>query len=210
MLIHFTMTQFRIIYLFILFFLVFAISDLSGQTWTFVKEKDQIRIYTRPEANTSLKSFMGIMEIQADIEAVSAMIGNPKDLEWWGKEVKEIKLLTFEKDRHIQYYLVYDSPWPFSDRDLVGDVRIVTDSLTGIRTVSSLPLQNVIPENPDLVRVKDFRQKWTLHPLSLGVIRVTLEGYIDPAGSIPAWLYNMIVIDTPLKLMREIQKRVEK
>jgi hypothetical protein len=43
-----------------------------------------------------------------------------------------------------------------------------------------------------------------------GVIRITLEGFIDPAGSIPVWLYNMIVIDTPLKLMREIQKRVKK
>jgi hypothetical protein len=42
------------------------------------------------------------------------------------------------------------------------------------------------------------------------MIHLTFEGFIDPAGNIPAWLYNMLVIDTPLKLMREVQKRVKK
>jgi len=37
-----------------------------------------------------------------------------------------------------------------------------------------------------------------------------MEEFIDPSRNIPSWLYNMIVIETPLKLMREVQKRVKK
>lgn len=150
------------------------------------------------------------MEIKADMEVVSSMIGNPKDLEWWGEYVHQVRVLKFEKDMHIQYYLVYDSPWPFTDRDLVADVKILTDSGSGTRTVYSTPLLNVVPEKPDLIRVTKYWQKWTLQPLPKGRILIILEGFIDPAGNIPAWLYNMIVIDTPLKLMREVQKRAQK
>jgi len=142
------------------------------------------------------------------MEIVSAMIGNPKDLEWWGENIRGIRVLSYEKDKHIQYYLIYDAPWPFKDRDLVADVRITTDPSSGTRTIYSVPLPDVIPENPELVRVTKYWQRWTIQPLNNGLIHLTLEGFIDPAGSVPAWLYNMVVIDTPLKLMREVQKRV--
>jgi hypothetical protein len=186
-----------------------VIPDLQGQAWNFIREKDHIKLFTRVEGNSSLKSFRGIMDIKADIGMISAMIGNPKDLEWWGKDVRGIRVLNYREDQHIQYYLIYDAPWPFTDRDLVADVQISTDPLSGTRTIYSRPLQNAIPENPGLVRVKKYWQKWTVQPLNNGMIHLTLEGFIDPAGNIPAWLYNMIVVDTPHRLLREVQKRVK-
>jgi len=192
---------------FLLLLLLAIISELSGQTWNFVKERDHIRLYTRVEGKGPLKSFKGEVDIHADMDKVTAMIGNPKDLEWWGENIRGIRVLLYEKDKHIQYYLIYDSPWPFTDRDLVADVRITTDPLTGTRTIYSCPLLNMIPDNPELVRVTRYWERWTIQPLNNGIIRLTLEGFIDPAGSIPSWLYNMIVIETPLKLMREVQKR---
>jgi len=203
----------RNIYRFCLLPLIFflaTISDLSGQTWNFVKERDHIKLYTRVEEKGPLKSFKGEVDIHADMEKVSSMIGNPKDLEWWGENIRGIRVLFYEKDKHIQYYLIYDSPWPFTDRDLVADVRITTDPISGTRTIYSRPLPNVIPENSDRVRVTRYWQRWTIEPLNKNMIHLTLEGFIDPAGSIPSWLYNMIVIETPLKLMREVQKRVRK
>ena len=186
------------------------ISDLSSQTWTFVKERDHIKLYSRIEEKGSLKSFKGVVDIHTDMEKVSAMIGNVTNFEWWGENIREIKVLFYEKDKHIQYYLIYDVPWPFTDRDLVADVQITTDPSTGFRTIYSRPLLNVIPNKPDLIRVTNYWQRWTIQPSNNGVIHLTLEGFIDPAGSVPSWLYNMIVIETPLKLMREVQKRVNK
>jgi hypothetical protein len=167
-------------------------------------------LYTWVEGNGSLKSFKGVVDIHADMEKVSSMIGSVTNFEWWGENIREIKVLFYEKDKHIQYYLIYDAPWPFTDRDLVADVHITIDPSSGTRTIYSRPLLNVIPENPDLVRVTSYWQRWTIQPLNNGVIHLTLEGFIDPAGNIPSWLYNMIVIETPLKLMREVQKRVNK
>ncbi|HZX61588.1 MAG TPA: hypothetical protein VFE66_00165 [Bacteroidales bacterium] len=204
------MRNIQIVCLLTLFLHLATISDLSGQSWNFVKERDHIKLYSRVEGNGSLKSFKGVVDIHADMEKVSSMIGNVTNFEWWGENIREIKVLFYEKDKHIQYYLIYDAPWPFMDRDLVADVHITTDPSSGTRSIYSHPLLNVIPENPDLVRVTSYWQRWTIQPLNNGMIHLTLEGFIDPAGSIPSWLYNMLVIETPLKLMREVQKRVNK
>jgi len=184
--------------------------DLAGQSWNFIKEKDGIRIYTRKEAGSSLKSFKGTADIHAPLEKVYNLIGNVKNLDWWDKNLKEIKVLYYEKDKRSQYYLVYDSPWPVTDRDLCVDATITTDPATGVRIVSAVPLKNVIPLNPAYVRITDYRQRWIIEPAGPGIVHVTLDGYVDPAGNVPDWIYNMVITDTPLKIIRGIKQRLEK
>jgi hypothetical protein len=180
-----------------------------SQSWQFIKEKDGIKVYTRPEKNSSLKSFKGVMDITSSMESVCSMIGNPNNRAWWDKNLSQVKLLSIEKNRY-SFYMVIDLPWPVSDRDLCVETRLRDDSVTGTRTVNARQLLNVVPENPGLVRIKKYWQTWTIQPMGNNIIHLELEGFADPAGSIPAWLYNMVITDTPLKIMREVQKRAEK
>jgi hypothetical protein len=202
--------NFRIIsvVLFLSFFLVTSYAVYS-QEWEFAKERDGIKIYTRKENNGSLKSFKGSADLKTEMSKVCSLLGNAKSFDWWDKDITEIKVISYELGKYIQYYLVYDVPWPLSDRDLVVDARITIDPVTGAETIFAQPLPNIIPEKPDLVRIKNYWQKWTVLPLSPGIVRVTLEGYVDPGGNVPAWLYNMVITDTPLKVIREVRKRVE-
>lgn len=195
--------------LLILFLLLFSCS-IVAQSWDFIKEKEGIKIYTRKDSGSSLKSFKGVTDINASADKVFNLIGNVKNLDWWDKNLREIKVLYYEKEKRSQYYLVYDSPWPVTDRDLCVDATITTDPLTGVRTITSVPLLNVIPENPAYVRIKDYWQNWILEPTGKDVVHVVLEGYVDPAGSVPDWIYNMVITDTPLKIIRGIKQRLEK
>ena len=200
----------RSLYL-VLFFLSALLPAVStGQAWTFVKEKDGIKIYTRKEPGSSLKSFKGVADIYAPVEKVYNLIGNVKNTAWWDKNVKEIKVLFYEKEKKSQYYLVYDAPWPVTDRDLCAEATISTDPVTMVRTVHAVPLPGVIPEKADRVRITKYRQSWLLEPKEPGVVHVTLEGYVDPGGSVPDWVYNMVITETPLKVIRGIKERLEK
>ena len=192
-----------------LFFLMIISGSVVAQEWEFIKERDGIKIYTRKDVNTNLKSFKGVMDLNCPMEKVCNLIGNVKNVDWWDKNLREIKILLFEKDKHMQYYLIYGAPWPVTDRDLCVDATVTIDPVTGTRTIYSVPLPNVIPENPDLVRIKNYWQKWIIQPMAKGVVHVILEGYVDPAGSVPAWIYNMVITDTPLKIMRGIKNRLE-
>ena len=99
-------------------------------------------------------------------------------------------------------------PWPVTNRDLVANTKIASDPVTMERTYIAEPLLNVIPEKPDNVRIKKYHQKWTIQPLVNGNVHVILEGFIDPGGNVPAWIYNMIVPETPFKAIKSLRDRV--
>lgn len=193
---------------FLLFSILFTAS-VTGQTWEFIKERDGIKIYTRKEQGSPLKSFKGVMEIYSTMEMIGTVVGNVKNFDWWDDDIHELQVIAHKENVLTQYYLVYDLPWPLQDRDLCADARVTIDSVTGEKVIYATPLFDVIPEKPDVIRIKNYWQRWIIEPLPDGMKRLTLEGYVDPGGIVPAWLYNMVITDTPLNLMREVKKRVE-
>lgn len=199
----------KILSIVIIILVLCSFRSLFGQSWDFIQEQHGIRFYTRDEPNTGFKSFKGVVDIHTTMEKVSQYIGNIQNFDWWDEDITGIKVLLFEKEKLIRYYIVYDVPWPLSDRDLCVEAIIRTDKITGIRTVTAKPLPDMLPEIPDMVRIKNYWQTWTIEPLGGGMLRLILEGYVDPGGIVPSWLYNMVITNAPLKQMVEIVKRVE-
>lgn len=199
---------FQILLISIIYNLLFA-GNLSAQEWNFIKERDGIKVYTRNEENNPVKSYRGEMDIHTTMERISRIIGNIESFDWWDESITDIKVLGFEKEKYIRYYFIYNLPWPLSNRDLCVESLITNDPVTGKRVVHATPLLGVVPEKPDLVRIKNYWQQWDMQPEDNGIMHVTLEGSVDPGGNIPAWLINMVMTDTPLNIMREVRELVE-
>jgi hypothetical protein len=197
---------FRIIFC-LFFFNQVLVTSLCAQKWNFEKQEDGIKVYTRNEANTSLKSYRGETTFRAPMEKVCSLIGNGKNFDWWGPDITNIRVIVYQPNKYVQYYFIYDLPWPVTDRDLVVDARIKIDTVTGEFSVVSRPLLKTVPEKPDLVRISRYWQKWTIKPLDKGNIKVTLEGFVDPGGNVPAWIYNMFTTEMPLRTMRLLRER---
>jgi hypothetical protein len=195
---------------FILLFLISVMLScpMNAQSWDFIKEKDNIKLYTRIEAGKSLKSYRGFTDINAPAEKIFAVMEDVNNTDWWDKNLTKIKVLLYEKNKRARYYLVYDVPYPVTDRDLCVDVTVTIDKVTGERKIAAVALNGVIPENKDLVRIKDYRQTWTIIPVSKERTHVMLEGYVDPGGTVPDWLSNMLIIETPLKAISGLREEV--
>jgi hypothetical protein len=181
-----------------------------AQSWDFVKEKDGIKLYTRKDPGKPLKSYKGITDIHAPAEKVFALIEDVNNTDWWDKNLNQIKVMLYEKNKRARYYLVYDLPWPVTDRDLCVDVTVTMDPVTGVDRITATPLPGVIPENQNMIRIKDYRQTWTVTPAGKELTHVVLEGYVDPAGNIPDWLSNMLIVDSPFKIISGVRLRMEK
>jgi len=194
--------------LFLFFLSPLPVRTAYAQPWNFVKEEQGIKVYNRDVYNSSLKSYKGEVIIHAPLDKVSAMVGNAKNFDWWGDDFKNIKVLGYENKKYVRYYYVYDMPWPFNDRDLVVEAIIKTDTITGRYTVLSRPLLNVVPEKPDLVRIHNYWQTWTMEPLEKGNVKIVLEGFVDPGGNVPSWLYNMLSSEMPFRTMNLLRQRV--
>jgi len=184
-------------------------SGLRAQAWEFIKEKDGIKISTRKADNSSFKCFKGETVFHTTMAKLSMYIGNVNNVNWWDKNVREIRVLSSEPEKYMKYYLVYHVSWPLNDRDLCVEARITVDPVTGEKVVSAKPLLDVVPEREGVVRIRNYWQKWTLKPTGNNTVSAVLEGFVDPGGNVPSWLYNMVIVDTPLKVMRGIKTLVE-
>ena len=194
--------------LFILSFVsLFLDSGLLAQPWSLAKENNGIKVYTRLESGSVWKSFKGEVTVQATIGKVCLMLGTDKHNDWWDKAITDIKVLGYEKNKYVQYYMIYNTPWPLTNRDIVTETRITIDTLSGIRIYTARPLSNKVPEKSKLVRIKDYKQTWTVEPIKKGVVHVTFEGSVNPGGSIPSWLYNMVVTETPMKMLNSLREK---
>src|SRR5512135_248283 len=116
-------------FILISFFALFLSISISAQSWNFITEKDGIKIYTRLEDGKSLKSYRGVTDINSPVEKIFAIMEDINNIDWWDKNLTQVKVLIYEKDKKAQYYLVYDSPWPVIDRDLCVDVTITVDAV---------------------------------------------------------------------------------
>jgi hypothetical protein len=96
---------------------------------------------------------------------------------------------------------------PVTDRDLCVNVTITIDMVTGERKFNAVTLNGVIPERKNLVRIKDYWHTWTVIPAGKEMTHVVLEGFIDPAGVIPVWISNKLIIETPIKAITGLRER---
>jgi|WetSurMetagenome_2_1015567.scaffolds.fasta_scaffold111940_1 hypothetical protein len=181
---------------------------MKAQSWELIKEKDSIKIYTSVEAGKSLKSYRGVTIINASVEKIFTVMEDVNNTDWWDKNLTRIKVLLYEKDKRAQCYMVYDLPAPVTDRDLCVNVTVTIDNITGERRIDAIALNGLIPEQDNLVRIKDYRQTWTISPLDKERTHVVLEGFIDPAGAVPDWLSNMLLADTPLKAISGLREKM--
>jgi len=193
----------------ILFFSVFMAGELFSQSWKFVKEKEGIKVYTSETRNNSLKSFKGVADLTTSLDKVYTLLGNVRSTDRWDKSIKEFRVLSSEKDKSFSYYLVYGIPWPLYDRDLCVEVAIIHDTSDGSVIISAKSNPKLVPENGNLVRIRDYWQKWIIQPLDNDHVRLTLEGFADPAGNIPSWLYNMVITETPVNTISDIRRRTK-
>lgn len=203
------MRHFKLYIVSIFFFSLVSSFSVSAQPWDFIKEKDGIKIFTRVEDGKSLKSYKGVTDINSPAKKIFTRMEDISNTDWWDKNLTIVTVLLYEKNKRAQYYLVYDLPWPVIDRDLCVDVIIKTDQVTGESKINAVALNGVIPERSDMVRIKEYRQDWTLIPAGEELTHVVLDGYVDPAGTIPDWIADMLIIESPLKAINGLKKSMK-
>jgi uncharacterized membrane protein len=91
--------QFHFILMF--FFSLMLSGSVPAQSWNFIKEKDGIKIYTRVEDGKFLKSYRGVTGINAPAEKIYTILVDINNIDWWDKDLTQIKVLLYEKDQRV-------------------------------------------------------------------------------------------------------------
>lgn len=71
-----------------------------------------------------------------------------------------------------------------------------------------MPLRVGTPSPKNIIRIDEYRQIWTVKPVNSNPTQVTPEGYVNPGGSLPAWIINTFIVDAPMNSIGEVKKRM--
>lgn len=121
---------------------------------------------------------------------------------------QESRLLEQEDWSERYIYQVTDLPFPASTRDVIFRAVISQNASRDIRIeLSSRP--GFIPETR-YVRIHESYGSYLLEKLEDNGIRLTWTMYVDPAGSLPAFLVNRLLTDTPFESLRNFRELVKR
>lgn len=194
-----------------LLIIFFAFSNLFSQDdWQLAKEKDGISVYTRKTEIIDFKEFKGITYLDNSVSSFLAVITDVDNLTNWVYSVVEAKMLKNSADTLLIYYAESKVPWPFDNRDAVYRERVNWDSAKKILIITIDCLPKYIEPNEDIVRIPFGQGSWIVEETGKEKIKVTFQMLVDPGGTIPAWLANAFVVDSPFETLKGLKATIGK
>jgi hypothetical protein len=167
--------------------------------WELKKDEDGIKVYTRYAENSNLKEVKTVNVVQSSLSGIVALLLDVKNYPNWIYSCSEASTLKTINDHEEYHYQVTRVPWPLQNRDMIWHFNIQQDTATGIVTITNTSEPEFVPEKNGIVRVRRVQSSYKLTPSGTGNVNVEFEIFVDPGGSVPAWLINANIITAPYK-----------
>jgi hypothetical protein len=193
----------------------FAVAQISGveYSWELKRERSGIKIYTSKVPKSPFKAVRGEMIINAQVEELVALVNDlPRCSEWADLCVKS-ELLERVSSAEQYVYIYNNVPFPIKDRDVVAHVHWSKDEPTGRVSMHSIAVEQARSTefrqlSKKAVRIYQAVTQWHFTPLGEGLVKVENYAHIDPNGPTPAWLINILLVNSPYKTMKNMRELI--
>lgn len=180
--------------------------SFARDAWSLAKDADGIRVYVRQVQDSPLREFKGETQIASTPDNVVKLLRDADAFRTWMPDVATSRLLKATGAEQF-HYLDNKAPWPVSNRDGVYHF-IYTRSDEGAIVVRVEAVPDYLPVQEGKVRIPKATGQWSLIPNADGV-KVVYQMHASPGGSIPNWLANQTVVDTPFSTLRAMRGRLQ-
>ena len=181
--------------------------QLSAQTdWVLEKDKNEVKVYTCDMPGSSLKAYKGITIVESNVESLVKTLQDVSNFEEWMPDIAEAELKTLDNNIQV-HYLVNSAPFPVSDRDCYYQFTYQYEGENVNVTMQALPEYG--PEESRNVRIPYAKGFWLFEKITDKTTRITYQAHADPGGSIPSWLANSAVVDTPFETLSNLKEYVK-
>lgn len=201
-------------YALLLISILLSTTHVAASEWQLEKndEDNDIKVYTRlnPDSNSDFKEFKGTTHIKSRISALVTLLDTPDLACEWMHNCVEFKFIDEVSDTQKYSYSINNAPWPVTDRDLVVYSVTEQNKQDYSVTISLSSAFEKVAEDDDYIRVKDLNGTWQFTPMDDGVVEVTYQLFLDPAGSLPSMIASTTVVDTPYYTLLNLREIISK
>ncbi|WP_144822703.1 START domain-containing protein [Marinobacter piscensis] len=177
----------------------------DSDAWELREEAGNIRVYTMDRDGSSFQAFKAEALLDAPINAVVAVMNNPKSCIEWLLNCTE-SYAVGKSSFHDRYvYSVNNMPWPVTDRDYVLNIHTTGNKATGEVVVNMSAAPDMQANRSNRVRVEQSDTRYRFIPEGDTTRMVWLQ-HTDPNGTLPGWLVNSLLIDIPLESTKKLER----
>lgn len=179
----------------------------AGNDWSLARNADGITVWTRDVSGYTLREFRAETTVRSTLAGLVSLVMDTERAATWIYRTRRVDVLQRDdRDATFVVRMVTDFPWPLADRDAVVAGRIMQGGDGTVRIISQSLQDDSTPEDPALVRMRDFYGNWTFRPLDDGTVHVTMQGRADPGGTLPHAIVNLLIHDTPFQTLRGLRR----
>ncbi len=178
--------------------------------WKLKRDRNGIQVFLSKVPGSRFRAVMSVMEFQAKPRELAALVMDLDNCPKWVAMCKSAKIVERISASESVVYSVNDAPFPVRDRDIVAHVTWYYDQASGKISMRSSAKPNGLPKKKGAIRVQYASSEWHFTPK--GDDRVLVESYahVDPNGKVPAWLINLLIVESPYKTMKNMRKLILK
>ena len=171
-------------------------------------EDKDIKVFTRSVGDSPLKEFKGVTHIKADVSDFVALLKDPDVATSWMHNVIQFDVMESPSDTVNVVYTVNKTPWPVTDRDAY--IRsVMTADENGAVTSALTAVPAYKEANEDFIRMPELKGAWVFTPKEEGMVEVVYQVHANPGGSLPTWLVNAIVVETPMETLTNLHDIIQ-
>ncbi len=179
---------------------------LESPDWHLDFDKNGIKIFTKDHLSSDFEAFKAEAVLNTSINNIMAVMATPGSCMEWVHGCRESWGFEEESFNRRYAYSVNDLPWPVKDRDYVLEINTSKNLETGAIVMNMYAVDGKMPVKDEYVRVTVQETHYFFYELPDNKTKMIWLQHTEPAGSIPSWLVNALIVDIPYKSMKALEE----
>lgn len=176
--------------------------------WTLVKEDQGMKLYNRQVPGYEDKEVKLVFKVDASLDKTKDFLFDPNNIAKW---MAGCSYSTTEKvnGESKSYYAIFDAPWPVTDRDDVGIIKLMEKDHKGFQIIfESKP--EAKPINKNYVRIPYSKGLINVTRVSNAELEIEYQLHVNRGGSLPYYIKNHLENSSPINTGKNIKDNLEK
>lgn len=140
-------------------------------------------------------------------ELVFRVLSNIKQTPQWLSRINRLEVLAVYNNHQYLLRTIINSPWPFKNRELITCVDTFFEE--NITRISISSCSERVALNDAYLRLLEVESRWTIKKRSNSLVEVNYKTWIDPAGNVPAFIFNNELLDNSRADLKKLQTIID-
>lgn len=182
-----------------------------GVEWELRRDRDSIQIYTSAVEGSRYDAVLSRTIVQdVRLSALVALLKDSEACARWADKCAESYVYEVISASELLVYTHNNLPFPIKDRDVLSRVKWLQDPDSLEVVMNSEATADILPRKKGKLRLLEANVSWQFSPLPNGAIEVINQAHINPGSSLPGWITNRLLVDTPYETMKSFVVEVRK